>query len=159
MAESELIRKHPGTLATVEGPQFAEVVANVVADKSDGTARMYTERLQHFAVRLRKQGVPLDKQTVAAYRRHLAMGERITDQALYNLVRINGTGIGLPKLSPHDLRRTFAKLARKGGAAPEDISLALGRASIATTERYRGTELNRDHAAPDAVKLRLTTQN
>ena len=57
------------------------------------------------------------------------------------------------------LDREQLELARKGGAALEDISLALGHASIATTERYLGTELNLDHAAPDAVKLRLTTQD
>jgi len=316
----DLIGKHPGALSIVGRDQFTEVVANVVADKSDGTARKYAERLRHFAAWLREEGRPLDKRTVAAYRRHLASegkapstinghlvavrallmkaadmglipdrraermarvkgvkqrgdrvgnwltkveaqrlldapdtdtlkgkrdrailavmlfcglrrlelatltlghlqerdghnviadligkggrvrtvkmpvpvkrvidewlrasgrelqesslvfvamrkgdhlaeGGRITDQALYNLVRQFGVKIGHPKLSPHDLRRTFAKLARKGGAALEDISLALGHASIATTERYLGTELNLDHAAPDAVKLRLKTRN
>ncbi len=320
MSEGEPNRKHSGALAITERDQFAEVVANVVADKSDGTARKYTERLHHFAAWLREQRRPLAKRTVAAYRRHLASegkapstinghlvavrallreaadmglltdrkaermarvkgvkqmgervgnwltkgeaqrlldapdtntlkgkrdlailavllfcglrrlelatltlghmqerdghnviadligkggrvrtvklpvpvkrvidewleasgreqqesslvfvamrkgdhladGERITDQALYNLVRHYSRQIAKSELSPHDLRRTFAKLARKGGAALEDISLALGHASIATTERYLGTELNLDHAAPDAVKLRLKTQN
>ena len=79
---------------------------------------------------------------------------RVSDHAQNNLVRHYGVKIGHPKLSPHDLRRTYAKLARKGGAALEDISLALGHASIATTERYLCVELNLDHAAPDAVKLR-----
>ena len=44
----------------------------------------------------------------------------------------------VPKLAPHDLRRTFAKLAHKGKAALEQIQLSLGHASVTTTERYLG---------------------
>ncbi len=33
--------------------------------------------------------------------------------------------------APHDCRRTFAKLALKGGARLEQIQLSLGHASIA----------------------------
>jgi site-specific recombinase XerD len=50
-----------------------------------------------------------------------------------------GYGVDLKLLiSPHDLRRSFAKLAHKGGAALEQIQLSLGHASIQTTERYLG---------------------
>ena len=40
-------------------------------------------------------------------------------------------------LSPHDLRRTFAKLARSGRAPLEQIQLALGHQNIQTTQRYQ----------------------
>jgi integrase/recombinase XerD len=46
------------------------------------------------------------------------------------------------KLSPHDLRRTHAKLAHKGHAPLEQIQLSLGHASILTTERYLGVKQN-----------------
>jgi len=67
--------------------------------------------------------------------------------------RITGTGLGAESIckivrgygidlkvaiAPHDLRRTFAKLAHKGRAALEQIQLSLGHASIQTTERYLG---------------------
>jgi integrase len=39
-------------------------------------------------------------------------------------------------VAPHDLRRTYAKLAHKGGARLDQIQLSLGHASLTTTERY-----------------------
>jgi integrase len=42
-------------------------------------------------------------------------------------------------LAPHDMRRTFAHLARKADPPIEQIHLTLGHASIQTTERYLGT--------------------
>ncbi len=47
--------------------------------------------------------------------------------------------IGLPEPTPHDLRRTFAKLAHQGHAALEQIQLSLGHSSIQRTERYLGS--------------------
>ena len=41
-----------------------------------------------------------------------------------------GRRIGVPHLAPHDLRRTFAKLAHKGGAKLDQIQLSLGHASL-----------------------------
>lgn len=38
------------------------------------------------------------------------------------------------------LRRTFSKLAHKGGAAIDQIHLSLGHESIQTTEEYLGVE-------------------
>ena len=43
---------------------------------------------------------------------------------------------GLGRITPHDLRRTFAKLAHLGRAPLEQIQISLGHASIQTTERY-----------------------
>jgi hypothetical protein len=40
-----------------------------------------------------------------------------------------GKKIGIPAPAPHDLRRTFAKLAHKGRAGLEQIQLNLGHAS------------------------------
>jgi integrase len=58
-------------------------------------------------------------------------------------------------LAPHDLRRTFAKLARTGQAPLEQIQLALGHQSIQTTQRYLGSELNLADAACDRLGIRL----
>ena len=48
-----------------------------------------------------------------------------------------GRRIGV-EITPHDLRRTFAKLAHQGRPPLEQIQLSLGHASIQTTERYLG---------------------
>ncbi len=58
-------------------------------------------------------------------------------------------------LAPHDLRRTCAKLCRKAGGNLEQIQLLLGHASVATTERYLGTELDLDVAVNDGLGLEL----
>ena len=303
-------------LAKVEKGKLDEVVANVVADKSDGTARKYAERLQHFAAWLSDFGQPLDKRAIGAYRRSLGAegkapstinghlvavrallreaadmnlipyeqaermasiksvpqkgerlgnwlsrkdaqrlldapdtetlkgkrdrailalmlfcglrrsevtgmslahlqereghsviadligkggrvrtikvpvsvnraillwldasgrelvedspvfvalrkgdqvaSERLSDQAIYKLVVKYAEAIGQPELRPHDLRRTFAKLARKGDAPLEQISLTLGHARLETTQRYLGSELDLDASAPDFVGLRMS---
>jgi hypothetical protein len=58
-------------------------------------------------------------------------------------------------LAPHDLRRTFAKLARSGQAPLEQIQLALGHQSIQTTQRYLGSELDPADAACDRLGIRV----
>jgi site-specific recombinase XerD len=62
----------------------------------------------------------------------------------------------LMKLSPNDLRRTFAKLAHMGHAPLEQIQLNLGHVSIVTTEKYLGTKRQDLKDAPcDHLGLRL----
>jgi integrase len=48
--------------------------------------------------------------------------------------------LGFANVAPHDLRRTFAKLAHKGDSGLDQIQLSLGHGSIQTTERYLGVE-------------------
>jgi integrase len=55
--------------------------------------------------------------------------------------------------APHDLRRTFAHLARDGRADIEQIQMALGHSSVQTTEPYLGGALNLRDAACDRLKL------
>lgn len=79
----------------------------------------------------------------------------ITPQVIYNQVRHYLKKARLPGAA-HDLRRTFAHLARKGGADLEQIQLSLGHASIMTTERYLGTRQNLDTAPCDVLGLDLS---
>jgi integrase len=59
--------------------------------------------------------------------RHELTAEVLLPQNIMEAVMRYGNQIGVPKLAPHDLRRTFAKLAHKGRAALEQIQLSLGR--------------------------------
>jgi integrase len=67
-------------------------------------------------------------------------GDSMTPQAVADVVREYAKRCGFEELAEHDLRRTFAKLAHKGGAGLDQIQLSLGHASIKTTERYLGVE-------------------
>lgn len=83
-------------------------------------------------------------------------GESMTAQAIYDVVREYASQCGFA-LAAHDLRRTFAKLAHKGGAGLDQIQLSLGHASIKTTERYLGVEQDFTDAPCDRLGLRIET--
>lgn len=85
----------------------------------------------------------------------LSESKGITPQAVYYAVQDALYQIGLLDYSPHDLRRTFAKLAHKGGAGLDQIQLSLGHASIQTTERYLGIEQDLHDAPCDRLGLDL----
>jgi integrase/recombinase XerD len=83
---------------------------------------------------------------------------RLTSQAIWDVVQkyapkdVDGKPI---KLAPHDLRRTYAKLSRTGGAALEQIQLTLGHESLDTTRRYLGTELDLKRSPSDMIELNV----
>jgi integrase len=62
-------------------------------------------------------------------------GSGFSAQAVYDIVLEHARTVD-PDVRPHDLRRTFARLAHEGHAPIEQLSITLGHASIATTERY-----------------------
>ena len=57
------------------------------------------------------------------------------------------------KVAPHDLRRSFARLAHLGQAPLEQIQLSLGHASVVTTEIYLGIKQNFADAPCDHLGL------
>ena len=75
-----------------------------------------------------------------------------TTQALFRVVRKYGRAIGKPRLAPHDLRRTHAKLARAAGASLEQIQITLGHESLDTTRKYLGTDIDYHNAPSDMIK-------
>ena len=81
-------------------------------------------------------------------------GRGMTAQAVFAIVVGYGKQLDV-KIAPHDLRRTFAKLAHKGHAAIEQIQLSLGHSSIQTTERYLGIEQDLTDAPCDHLGIRL----
>jgi integrase len=80
-------------------------------------------------------------------------GDRMSAQAFFHLTISYADTLGLGKLAPHDLRRTFAKLGRKAGSALEQIQWTLGHASIQTTERYVGIKQDLHDAPGDRLGL------
>jgi site-specific recombinase XerD len=82
-------------------------------------------------------------------------GDGITPQAIYNIIVRYAEDLQKKGVAPHDLRRTFAKLAHKGGAAIDQIQLSLGHESIQTTEEYLGVEQDLTDAPCDHLGLRL----
>ena len=82
------------------------------------------------------------------------VGDRtITAQAVFETVIRHARLAGLGKITPHDLRRTFAKLAHQGRAPLEQIQISLGHTSIQTTERYLGLKQNLHDAPCDRLGL------
>ena len=73
-------------------------------------------------------------------------------QSVFETVVGYGRRIGV-EITPHDLRRTFAKLAHQGRAPLEQIQLSLGHASIQTTERYLGVRQALHDAPCDRLGL------
>lgn len=60
----------------------------------------------------------------------------LTPNSLFYVVQRYGMRADMPRLAPHDCRRTFARLAFEGDAPLAQIQLALGHANQITTERY-----------------------
>jgi len=82
-------------------------------------------------------------------------GDRMTSQAVWEVVTYYAGQLGFENLAPHDLRRTYAKLAHKGGAAIEQISLNLGHSSSQVTEDYLGVDLDLADSPSDWLGLKL----
>lgn len=80
-------------------------------------------------------------------------GASISGQAILDLVRKYGVLIGVPKLDPHDLRRTFAQIGYDAGIPITQLSLLLGHSNTAVTERYLNIQLDLDTNVSDFVPL------
>lgn len=74
-------------------------------------------------------------------------GQRLTPNGIAHIVKTYAASIA--PVTPHDLRRTAASLARKGGASIEQVQVMLGHASPQTTSAYIGETLNLDDHAVD----------
>jgi integrase len=74
-------------------------------------------------------------------------GAAMTDQAIASLVGDYAATCGLGHIGAHDLRRTFAKLAHRGGAALDQIQLSLGHASLKDNRKILGAGARPDRGA------------
>jgi site-specific recombinase XerD len=85
-------------------------------------------------------------------------GNGLSGQAVYEIIKGYGVDIGVG-IAPHDLRRSFARMAREGNSSLEQIQLSLGHASVATTERYVGARQNLVDAPCDRLGLSFFTDS
>jgi integrase/recombinase XerC len=85
----------------------------------------------------------------------------LTPQAIYNVVKEHVLAAGYinrkgdAAIAAHDLRRTAAALALKGGADLRQIQQMLGHASITTTERYLEPMRSLQVTAGDFIQIEL----
>jgi integrase len=100
-----------------------------------------------------KAGQKLDDQTFALLR-----DLQLRGASGLALELLNPQLDGIADLTPHDLRRTCAKLCRKAGGELEQIQRLLGHASIQTTERYLGTKQDLVQAVNDRMKIRVDSE-
>jgi site-specific recombinase XerD len=80
-------------------------------------------------------------------------GEKLTEKAVWDVVREYATKAGIDKLSPHDLRRTCARLCHASGGELEQIQFLLGHVSVQTTERYLGCKQRIQDAVNDKIGI------
>ena len=62
----------------------------------------------------------------------------ISEKTVWHVVKKIATSMKIPQLSPHDLRRSCARLCHASGGELEQIQFLLGHVSVQTTERYIG---------------------
>ena len=80
-------------------------------------------------------------------------GDCMTEKSIWHIVKDCAKGIGMPKLAPHDLRRTCARLCHAAGGELEQIQFLLGHISVQTTERYLGCKQRIQSAVNDRIGI------
>jgi len=84
-------------------------------------------------------------------------GEGMTEKAVWHIVKEAARCVGVPKLAPHDLRRTCARLCHASGGELEQIQFLLGHISVQTTERYLGCKQRIRSAVNDHIGIEPAT--
>ncbi len=80
-------------------------------------------------------------------------GDGITEKVIWHVVKTAAASAGIAKLSPHDCRRTCARLCHTAGGELEQIQFLLGHVSVETTERYLGCKQRLRSAVNDHIGL------
>src|ERR1700722_9095801 len=65
-------------------------------------------------------------------------GRGISEKTVWHVVKKTATSMKIPQLSPHDLRRSCARLCHASGGELEQIQFLLGHVSVQITERFIG---------------------
>jgi site-specific recombinase XerD len=86
----------------------------------------------------RYRDVPASERTLAAARAFVRLrgGVALDDKSVWRDVQRVAKLAGVPRMSMHELRRAWASAVHANGASLKQVSIWLGHADIATTERY-----------------------
>jgi site-specific recombinase XerD len=82
-----------------------------------------------------------------------AWGDGMTEKVVWHVVKHYAEKLGVPKLAPHDLRRSCARLCHTAGGELEQIQFLLGHVSVQTTERYLGCKQRLHGAVNDRIGI------
>ena len=102
---------------------------------------------------LNSAGITQGRMFRCVSRKGSVWGERITEKVIWHVVKENAGRAGIAKLSPHDCRRTCARLCHAAGGELEQIQFLLGHVSVETTERYLGCKQRLRSAVNDRIGL------
>lgn len=80
-------------------------------------------------------------------------GAKMSKSCLWLTIKRYARRMGMADLAPHDMRRTFGRLARKAGIELDQIQQSYGHANLITTQRYIGGTLDFQNAACDALPV------
>jgi site-specific recombinase XerD len=80
-------------------------------------------------------------------------GNGFSAKVIWTIVRKAATQSAMPRIAPHDLRRTCARLCHEAGGELEQIQFLLGHISVQTTERYLGCKQRFRNAVNDRLGI------
>jgi site-specific recombinase XerD len=83
-------------------------------------------------------------------------GDGMTDKVVWHVVKTHAKKLEIPKLAPHDLRRSCARFCHAAGGELEQIQYLLGHVSVQTTERYLGCKQKFREAVNDRLGIEPT---
>ena len=77
----------------------------------------------------------------------------MTEKVVWHVIKEFAAKLGVPKLAPHDLRRSCARLCHTAGGELEQIQFLLGHVSVQTTEKYLGCKQRLRGAVNDRIGI------
>ena len=77
----------------------------------------------------------------------------MTPKVLLEIVKAAAARANIPKLAPHDLRRTCARICHLAGGEPDQIQFLPGHVSIQTTEQCPGCKQKLRYAVNDKMGI------
>src|SRR5277367_1297524 len=80
-------------------------------------------------------------------------GHGISEKTVWHVVKKAAISLEIPRLAPHDLRRSCARLCHDAGGELEQIQFLLGHVSVQTTERYIGCKQHLRIAVNDRLGI------